>query len=151
MRRAQVHQHSREQRPVARRVVLRVDVLQGAVGEAEERDPQHDGREQRLEADGVGHLPRITRLLYHQILKLAYRANTMSEALSLGLAHPSILDAFEHFYRTEVFQQNARLREALVEKQAETRQMRHEIDYLEETCRLYAMALCSPARRPFDI
>jgi hypothetical protein len=71
----------------------------------------------------------------------------MSEALSLGLTHPSILDAFEHFYRTEVFQQNARLREALVEKQAETRQMRHEIDYLEETCRLYTMVLCSPARR----
>ena len=66
----------------------------------------------------------------------------MAEALRVGLAHPSILDALEHFYRTEVFQQNARLREALVEKQAEVRQMRHEIDYLEETCRLYASAVC---------
>ena len=46
----------------------------------------------------------------------------MAEALRVGLAHPSILDALEHFYRTEVFQQNARLREALVEKQAEARQ-----------------------------
>ena len=64
MRRAQVHQHSREQRPVARRVVLRVDVLQGAVGEAEERDPQHDGREQRLEADGGRHLLSVGCLFY---------------------------------------------------------------------------------------
>ena len=71
----------------------------------------------------------------------------MSDALSLGLAHPSILDALEHFYRTEVFQQNARLREALVQKQAEARQMQHEVEYLEETCRLYATVLCSPARR----
>ena len=55
MRRAEVQQHRREQPPVARRVVLRVDALQGAVGEPEERDPEQDGGEERLEADGVRH------------------------------------------------------------------------------------------------
>lgn len=78
------------------------------------------------------------------LLKPDYRANTMSEALDLGLTHPSILDALVHFYQTEAYQQNAHMRKALADQQTETQQMRQEIEYLEETCRLYASVLCSP-------
>ena len=71
----------------------------------------------------------------------------MSAARTLGLTHPSILDSLAHLYQTECFHENARMREALADEESKTRQMRQEIEYLQETCRLYATVLCSLAHR----
>ncbi len=60
---------------------------------------------------------------------------------SLGLTHPSILDALVDVYKAEMYRQNIHMRKTIHENKIRMRKMQDEIVYLEEACRLYSNIL----------
>ena len=65
----------------------------------------------------------------------------MSATTKLGLTHPSILDALVEFYQTETYRDNVSMRNLLNKQKKQLGNMQDEIEYLHETCALYARML----------